>query len=129
MVTVNQRVQVVGLITLATAWGLASVGGMPQAVAMPLKDAIATDYSPADYNPPAKYYIRGGLFAYSPNLQINVRSGPGTHYYARHYGLPGDRVTLMNEAIGNDGYRWWYLKFNESGARGWVRADFVAIPD
>lgn len=114
---------------MASVMGITSFNLTPQAHANPLKDAIATYYSPREYNPPAKYYVQGGLFTYSRHSQINVRTGPGTQYYARHYGLPGDRVIILNDAYGNDGYRWWYLKFNVSGAKGWIREDFVAIPD
>ena len=90
---------------------------------------IARYSSTHEYNPPTKFYVLGGLFTYSRGSHINVRSGPGTEYIAKHYGLPGDRVFVLNEAQGNDGYRWWYLKFKDSGARGWIREDFVAIPD
>ena len=94
------------------------------------ENAVATTYqSPREYNPQAKFYVLGGLFTYSHGSHINVRTGPGTHYSARHYGLPGDRVIVLNEAHGRDGYRWWYLQFKNSGAKGWIREDFVAIPN
>lgn len=125
----NKSAKIAGLITIVSFIGLTSLKLIPKANANPLNRAIATYNSPREYNPSAKYFVQGGLFTYSPNSRINVRTGPGTQYYARHYGLPGDRVIILNHAYSNDGYRWWYLKFNESGAKGWIREDFVAIPD
>lgn len=117
------------MITIAGLIGILSPKLIPQASAGTLDSAIATYYPPREQNPAPKYYVQGGLYAYSHNAQINVRTGPGTHYNARHYGIPGDRVTILNAAYSNDGYRWWYLKFNSSGAKGWIREDFVAIPN
>ena len=43
-----------------------------------------------------------------------------------HYGLVGDRVETRYAAQGSDGYTWYYVEF-ASGARGWVRGDFVDV--
>ncbi|MEB3882197.1 SH3 domain-containing protein [Lyngbya sp. CCY1209] len=71
-------------------------------------------------------------FAYPARLttsdygsQINIRSGPGTGYSSPHYGYAGDGVNVINETIANDGYMWYYIEFYGSGARGWVRGDFI----
>ncbi|MEB3882196.1 SH3 domain-containing protein [Lyngbya sp. CCY1209] len=57
--------------------------------------------------------------------QINIRSGPGTGYSSPHYGYDDDRVEIINDTIGDDGYTWYYIEFYGSGARGWVRGDFI----
>ncbi|MCM1982224.1 SH3 domain-containing protein [Lyngbya confervoides] len=129
MVKLNKSVKIVGLITLASALGYTAVNVTPQANADSLKGAIATYGLPQEYNPSPEYYVPGELYSSYSDAQINVRTGPGTYFYPRHYGLSGDRVTILNEAHGNDGYRWWYLKFNESGAKGWVREDLVLLND
>ena len=121
-------VTILGLLTTAGLLGLSSLKPASKAAANPLKGAVATYYSPREYHPLPKYYVPGELESYT-HAQINVRTGPGTHYYAKHYGLTGDRVTILNEAWGRDGYQWWYLKFNESGAKGWVREDLVLLND
>lgn len=56
--------------------------------------------------------------------RVNVRSAPSTNSPARHYGLVGDRVQVIKSTTGNDGYLWYYVEF-PSGARGWIRGDFV----
>ena len=58
-------------------------------------DVIAahTDFHEAQYE--AKQHRQIGkqyatLYSDNPNIQINVRSGPGTNYQIRHYGYSGD---------------------------------------
>ena len=126
MASIRQYLRLAGVMAMITSTSFLLT---PKAQAHSVNNLIATYSSPRSYNPPAKYYVLGGLFTYSQGSQINVRSGPGTDYVAQHYGLSGDRVFVLNEARGNDGYRWWYLQFKESGAKGWIREDFVAISD
>ncbi|MEO1067966.1 MAG: SH3 domain-containing protein [Cyanobacteria bacterium J06638_6] len=57
--------------------------------------------------------------------QINLRSQPTTQSTAQGYGLGGDQVTLLRLAEGEGGFSWYYVKFAESGAEGWVRGDFI----
>lgn len=64
------------------------------------------------------------LIAQQSGSQINVRSAPTTAATSPHYGVAGDRVTVMSSIVGRDQYNWNYVKFN-SGAKGWVRGDFV----
>lgn len=64
------------------------------------------------------------LLANDPGSQINIRSGPGTNYSVAHYGYAGDYVDVINERVVN-GYRWYYVEFPASKARGWVRGDFI----
>jgi uncharacterized protein YraI len=57
--------------------------------------------------------------------RVNVRSAPTVRSSSPHYGLVGDRVEILNEAQGRDGYVWCYVRFYTSGAEGWIRGDFV----
>lgn len=59
--------------------------------------------------------------------RINVRSQPSTSSSSPHYGFAGDRVETIRETTGSDGYTWYYVRFNNSGAVGWIRGDFVRI--
>jgi hypothetical protein len=68
------------------------------------------------------------------DAQINVREGPGRQYNSPHYGLVGDKVIILlaesreDFAIEEDrnGILWVKVEFINSGARGWVRRDFVS---
>lgn len=62
-----------------------------------------------------------------PGSEINVRSGAGTTFSAIHYGVPGDAVVILesNATRGSTDPVWYRLRFVESRAEGWVRADFV----
>ena len=66
------------------------------------------------------------LVGYTPGSRINVRSGPSTAHAVAHYGLVGDRVQTIDWVVGNDNYYWYYVEFS-SGARGWIRGDFIAV--
>jgi hypothetical protein len=57
--------------------------------------------------------------------QVNLRSQPTTQSTAQGYGLGGDQITLLRLAEGEGGFSWYYVKFAQSGAEGWVRGDFV----
>jgi hypothetical protein len=56
--------------------------------------------------------------------RVNVRSAPSREANSPSYGLVGDRVEILRQTEGSDGYTWYYIEFR-SGARGWVRGDFV----
>ncbi|WP_225885385.1 SH3 domain-containing protein [Leptolyngbya sp. KIOST-1] len=64
------------------------------------------------------------LIAAQPEAQINLRSQPTTSSSARGYGLVGDPVQLLRQARASDG-TWYYVKFEKSGAEGWIRGDFI----
>ncbi|MGA7935933.1 MAG: SH3 domain-containing protein [Kovacikia sp.] len=66
----------------------------------------------------------GVLAGLEPGARINVRSEPSTRSASPHYGLVGDRIEILNQTQGYDGYTWYYVSFR-SGARGWVRGDYV----
>lgn len=67
------------------------------------------------------------------DAQINVREGPGREYRSPHYGVVGDEVIILRGegreglALAEDrnGMLWVKVEFPNSGARGWVRRDFL----
>lgn len=72
-------------------------------------------------NPPQSATLK----AKEADAQINLRSQPTTNSVAKGYGLVGDAVTLTQAADGADNFTWYYVKFAESGAEGWIRGDFI----
>ena len=59
--------------------------------------------------------------------RVNVREAPSTDSQARHYGVGGDRVNILNQTNAPDGYRWYFVEFPNSGARGWIRGDLLRV--
>ncbi len=66
------------------------------------------------------------LIANQPESRINLRSGPGTSFAAKGYGLVGDPVQLLRSTTASDG-TWYYVRFEQSGAEGWIRSDFINV--
>lgn len=60
------------------------------------------------------------------NSRINVRSQPSTRSKAKHFGYKGDAVTLLQKAKGEGDAIWYYLRFDQSQAEGWIREDFIS---
>lgn len=69
----------------------------------------------------------GVLTATDPTAQINVRARATTASEIRHYGLVGDRVQILADTRGADGFTWYFVRFPASGAEGWIRGDLVQI--
>lgn len=67
------------------------------------------------------------LTARDYGARINVRTAPSTQANSPHYGVAGDWVELLNASDGSDGYIWYYVRFYQSGAEGWVRSDFLSF--
>lgn len=67
----------------------------------------------------------GRLAADDPNARINLRDEPNANTPTNRYGLEGDRVVLQDTTSDSDGYTWHKVQFQQSGAIGWIRADFV----
>lgn len=61
-----------------------------------------------------------------PDSEINVRAEPYSDAEELYYGFVGDEVEILDDAIGDDGYAWYYVQFLGSGAEGWVRGDYVS---
>lgn len=57
--------------------------------------------------------------------RINIRDRASTQSKVRHIGYEEDALTILGRASGTDKYGWYQVKFNTSGATGWVREDFV----
>ena len=66
------------------------------------------------------------LIAAQPEAHINLRSAPSTTASPRGYGLVGDPVQLLRSVQAGDDL-WYYVKFEQSGAEGWIRQDFINI--
>ncbi len=66
-----------------------------------------------------------GTLRGSSGSRINVRSQPSTSASSPSYGIPGDRVNILRETRGADGYAWYYVEFPKSRVRGWVRSDLL----
>lgn len=64
------------------------------------------------------------LIAGQPGSQINLRSQPTTDSDSKGYGLVGDPVMLLRSTTASDG-TWYFVKFDKSGAEGWIRGDFI----
>ena len=71
-----------------------------------------------------------GVLTAEPGSRVNVRTGPGTHYTAQHYGLAGDRVAILGSEFEPcdsplSCRQWYRVRFLQSGAVGWVRGDVL----
>lgn len=68
-----------------------------------------------------------GTLQGTPGSRVNIRETPSTSSDVRHYGLGGDRVNILNQTNAPDGYRWYFVEFPNSGARGWIRGDLLRV--
>ena len=81
-------------------------------------------------------YCAATLTGKTPRTRVNLRTGPGTNFKQQGYGLVGDRVHILRTSGGTpedlavaedrQGSSWYRVGFPKSGARGWVRQDFIA---
>lgn len=69
----------------------------------------------------------GVLRANDPGTQINLRAYPDPNARNLGYGLVGDRVTILTQAIGPDRYTWYQVRFPQSNAVGWIRGDLIRV--
>lgn len=69
----------------------------------------------------------GKLKANDRNTQINVRSQPTVNSTSHSYGIPGDWVEVIDSTKGDDGYFWFYVRFESSQVEGWIRGDFINL--
>lgn len=82
--------------------------------------------------PPQRSICTATLTASSPSARINLRSGAGTNYQSRGYGLVGDFIYILSSSPPESDYRqdsqgnlWYRVEFPKSMARGWIREDFL----
>lgn len=66
------------------------------------------------------------LTAQNPSSWINVRSAPSTQATNPSRGQVGDRVVVLDQTRGQDGYRWYRVR-TDTQIEGWVRGDFVVF--
>jgi hypothetical protein len=92
--------------------------------ALNISSTTSESSSPSATSQPVK---EGVLVAQDPQAQINVRTGAGSSFERRHYGVVGDKVTVITSVRGKDGYTWYQIKFPTSGADGWVRDEFIQV--
>lgn len=73
------------------------------------------------------------LSASDPNTRINLRSSATIDSVPEGYGIPGDRVQLLQCVPDHDRYEstlnWCEVRFPQSRAVGWVRSDFIIFED
>jgi len=74
-------------------------------------------------NPPSSGMAR--LNSREAGSAINIREGASTASEIRHLGYSGDQVEIISQVNSEDGYRWYNIRFPQSGAMGWVRGDFI----
>ncbi len=67
------------------------------------------------------------LTARYANSEINVRSAPTTQASAPRVGRVGDRVEVLDQTRGRDGYTWYLVKSSQKRYQGWIRGDFVTF--
>lgn len=68
-----------------------------------------------------------GIILVSPDSKANIRDEPSTNSRIRHYGVGGDQVNILNQTNAPDGFTWYFIEFPNSGARGWIRGDLLAL--
>lgn len=73
------------------------------------------------------------LRASNPNSRINVRSQPTINSSSPSYGLPGDKVKVIqcvkNKDTRDSDLNWCKVQFVQSKAIGWIRSDFISFAD
>ncbi len=84
-------------------------------------ESRSTNVRATPINPPKA----ATLTAQDSEAEINLRSQPTTDADSEGYGLVGDPIDLLQAVEGDDGLTWYYVKFKESGAEGWIRGDFI----
>jgi Bacterial SH3 domain len=69
--------------------------------------------------------VPGEIVTQQAKARVNVREEAGEKNAIAHYGVRGDKVMLMDSRRDPAGKIWYRVKFERSGAEGWVRGDFV----
>ncbi|AFZ36393.1 SH3 type 3 domain protein [Stanieria cyanosphaera PCC 7437] len=71
--------------------------------------------------------VGGNLISKESESQINVREEPTVSAKVSDFGNQGEPIYVTQVFENNaDGYCWYKVSF-QSGAKGWVRGDFVSI--
>lgn len=84
--------------------------------------------------PGERSHCHGFLMARQSDARITLRSGPGTNHRSLGYGLVGDSVYILwsqppelDYATDSQGNTWYRVGFYTTGAKGWVREDFIQM--
>lgn len=122
MLSSKKTIQGLGLLAMTGLIGFSAMKGIAQSnsTLSPRNIAAASN---TFQQPEDRFAL--ALHLANTSSRINVRSGPGTNFSVKHYGLSGDAVTGLNQRPGKDGYEWFFIEFNQSGAQGWVREDLL----
>jgi hypothetical protein len=79
-------------------------------------------------------YCTATLTAKQRSTKIALRKSPGTKYLTLGYGLVGDRVFVLSSSApeldahqDSQGHIWYRVGFPRSGAKGWIRQDFLRM--
>ena len=67
-----------------------------------------------------KYAFIGGLSG-----RKNIRSGPGINYSIVANGYTGDRIEIIAQEVGMEGYLWYNIYHPESQTNGWIASHLV----
>jgi hypothetical protein len=91
-----------------------------------------TNQSPPTSSGTSSNTRMGTLRASDPNTHINLRSKPTVNSQSPGYGIAGDRVEIVRcvndqDTSGSD-LNWCNVRFEQSGAVGWIRSDFIIFP-
>lgn len=90
----------------------------------PSLSPTSTPIKPPTSTTPARSAVLVGA---DPRVRINVRSAPSTQAEVVEAGWMGDRINVVGESRGPDGYIWYYIKFNSSKKEGWVHSTLVSL--
>ncbi|WP_204104696.1 MULTISPECIES: SH3 domain-containing protein [Spirulina sp. CCY15215] len=84
--------------------------------------------------PRERSHCSATLVANDPGSRITLRANPGTNSRSLGYGLVGDRIYVLtlsppelDYATDRQGYTWYRVGFPGSGAKGWIREDFLRL--
>lgn len=105
------------------------VSPMPSPIASPSPITTpSVKASPESVKPAESFSQQSAvLTSRDRDAQINIRESPSTTSKALHYGLSGDRISILGQTSNSSGETWYEVKFPQLGTSGWVRSDFVAI--
>lgn len=95
----------------------------PTPARLPAPPATTTASAP-ESSIPKSLISEVSLIAKDPKIQINLQSIPSAKGKLLGYEVVGDRVTVMATKT-DEGYTWSDVKFSKSGAKDWVRKDFL----
>lgn len=86
----------------------------------------STDLQPRVASSVRQFPRSAQLTGQSIGSQVNIRSAPSIGADSPHYGLVGDRITVLKQIQGDDGNIWYFVQF-PSGATGYVRDELILI--